>query len=84
MHEPIRCLPSLLPLTPPPPPRPQALPNATVKALIKVTSYLGADVSDATITVTWTVPLASGSLNVTTDARVSLAWAWQEGGGEDS
>lgn len=46
-----------------------ALPNATVKALIKVTSYLGADVSDATISLTWTVPLASGAINVTTDAR---------------
>lgn len=48
-----------------------ALPNATVKALIKVTSYLGADVSDALIALTWTVPLASGAINVTTDARVS-------------
>ncbi|KAI8474281.1 MAG: hypothetical protein J3K34DRAFT_375003 [Monoraphidium minutum] len=46
-----------------------ALPASAVKALIKVTSYLGADVSDATIRVTWTVPLATGAVNVTTDAR---------------
>jgi hypothetical protein len=48
----------------------QAVPNGTVKALIKVTSYLGADVSDATVKITWTVPKASGAINVTTDARV--------------
>jgi hypothetical protein len=58
---------------------PQAVPNGTVKALIKVTSYLGADVSDAAINVTWTVPLAKGSFNVTTDARVRVATGF--GGG---
>ena len=46
-----------------------APPNATVKALITARSYLGADVSGAAIKVTWTVPLASGSVNVTTDAH---------------
>jgi hypothetical protein len=39
-----------------------------VKVLIKASSYLGADVSGANIDITWALPLASGSLNVTTDA----------------
>ncbi|KAI8474284.1 MAG: hypothetical protein J3K34DRAFT_456831 [Monoraphidium minutum] len=46
-----------------------AHPTSAVKALIKVTSYLGADVSDAVIRVTWTVPLATGAVNIATDAR---------------
>jgi len=49
----------------------QQMPNTTVKALLKITSYLGADVADANIKVTWTVPRATGTFNVTTDARVS-------------
>lgn len=48
----------------------QALPDATVRALITVTSYIGADVAGARVRVSWTAPLASGALNVTTDARV--------------
>jgi hypothetical protein len=46
------------------------VPNSTVKALVSVTSYLGADVSGAAVKLTWTVPLAKGEVNVTTDARV--------------
>ncbi|KAF6250306.1 hypothetical protein COO60DRAFT_896848 [Scenedesmus sp. NREL 46B-D3] len=44
-------------------------PTSTVKVLIKASSYLGADVSGANIDVTWTLPRASGALNVTTDAQ---------------
>uniref|UniRef100_A0A383WAS0 EGF-like domain-containing protein n=1 Tax=Tetradesmus obliquus TaxID=3088 RepID=A0A383WAS0_TETOB len=44
-------------------------PSSTVKVLIKASSYLGADVSGANIDITWTLPLASGAFNVTTDAK---------------
>jgi hypothetical protein len=37
--------------------------------LIKASSYLGADVSGANIDISWSLPLATGSLNVTTDAK---------------
>jgi hypothetical protein len=47
----------------------QAPPTSTVKVLIKASSYLGADVSGANIDLTWTLPLASGTLNVSTDAK---------------
>jgi hypothetical protein len=47
----------------------QSPPTSTVKVLIKASSYLGADVSGANIDLTWTLPLASGKLNVTTDAK---------------
>ncbi|GBF96122.1 hypothetical protein Rsub_08870 [Raphidocelis subcapitata] len=46
-----------------------SMPNSTVKALVSIASYLGADVSGATVKLTWTVPLAKGEVNVTTDAR---------------
>lgn len=47
----------------------QSPPSSTVKVLIKASSYLGADVSGANIDITWTLPLASGAFNVTTDAK---------------
>lgn len=47
----------------------QVPPGSTVKVLLQATSYLGADVSDALITLKWTVPLATGALNVTTDEQ---------------
>lgn len=48
---------------------PQALPNATVPVRVSITSYLGADVSGATVRLSWSVPLSSGTINVTTDAE---------------
>lgn len=48
---------------------PQAPPASTVKVLIQASSYLGADVSGAVIDLSWTVPKATGKLNVTTDAQ---------------
>lgn len=47
----------------------QTSPSSSVKLLIQASSYLGADVSDAVISLSWTVPKATGDLNVTTDAK---------------
>ncbi|KAF8068259.1 hypothetical protein HT031_001946 [Scenedesmus sp. PABB004] len=44
-----------------------APPGATVEVLIAASSYLGATVSGADVSLTWTVPRATGRLTVTTD-----------------
>lgn len=46
----------------------QAPPKSTVRAHIKALSYIGADVANADMTVTWNVPLALGRINITTNA----------------
>jgi hypothetical protein len=46
----------------------QAPPKSTVRAHIKALSYIGADVAGADMVVTWSVPLALGRINITTNA----------------
>jgi hypothetical protein len=36
---------------------------------VSIASYLGADVSGATVRLSWSVPLSSGTINVTTNAE---------------
>lgn len=44
-------------------------PAAKIPINLQAVSYIGADVSNADVTLTWTTPKASGSLNATTNSK---------------
>eukprot|EP00775_Hariotina_reticulata_P009988 gene9988-10143_t len=46
-----------------------APPGSTVKVYIQASSYLGADVSNAPMTLSWVVPETQGTIKVTTDSK---------------
>ena len=47
----------------------QAPPDSTVEVKVEAISYIGADVGDASMTLSWTVPLAKGTIPLVTNAK---------------
>ncbi len=44
------------------------MPNASVPVYLRAISYIGANIANATIPLTWSTRLAQGSINATTNA----------------